>query len=187
MISARNVLHVNLIFSCKCFQNHDQFYSNFITHLVFALHFSTSFSKLLPFIQLWLPKRWFWDTFSFTFLRDIKVIDIIRWIHILQIQSAVCHHWIDLTKSDSSPMKLSGHKDCKPAYICLDDVSCPHCTVLHCTFLSSLRELFIQQVLCIVNSCMHLCSYINNEQSCIHRRFDSRGIIYSPYCREKCT
>lgn len=70
-------------------------------------------------------------------------------------------------------MELSGHKEHKPPPICLGDVFFLQCVVLHCPLLSSLGELFVQQVLCIVNCHMHLCFYINNEQFCTHRHCDS--------------
>lgn len=86
-------------------------------------------------------------------------------------------------------MELSGHKEHKPPPICLGDVFFLQCVVLHCPLLSSLGELFVQQVLCIVNCHMHLCFYINNEQFCTHRHCDSySNNIYPLFSsKKKCT
>lgn len=123
-------------------------------------------SSLIP------PKRWFWNYFI-GFLKYIKMIDLIRQIHILKIWDLTFQHWILLAENNIYSMELSGHKDHKLPPICLGDVFFLQCVVLHCPLLSSLGELFVQQVLCIVNCHMHLCSYINNEQFCTHRHCDS--------------
>lgn len=85
-------------------------------------------------------------------------------------------------------MELSGHKDHKPPPIYLGDVFSLPCVVLHCSLLSSLGELFVQQVLCIVNCHMRLCSCINNEQFCTHRHCDScSNNIYHLFSSKKCS
>lgn len=85
-------------------------------------------------------------------------------------------------------MELSGHKDQKPPPIYLGDVFLLQCVALHCSLLSSLGELFVQQVLCIVNCHMRLCSCINNEQFCTHRHCDScSNNIYHLFSSKECS
>lgn len=98
---------------------------------------NSTFSTTVLASTLICPKRWFWN-YSIGFLKDIKMIDLIRQIHILKIWYTASQHWIPLAENNMRSMELSGHKDHKPPPIYLCDVFPLPCAALHCSLLSSL-------------------------------------------------
>ena len=83
-------------------------------------------------------------------------------------------------------MRFSGHKDHKLPSTCLRLYF--SCIVLSYIVLPSAlwgREMFVQQVLCMVNCQMRSHCCINNEHFCIHRHFDSNSDNISPLFYQK--